>query len=90
ILANTAAVASSGTNDPDVANDASSATTIVVTTLPTPSPSGSLPDASAFTPGAAIGPVVLLVGFAVWIMLVSGLAVESTRRQSDRRPRLRR
>ena len=84
ILTNTAIVASTGTNDPDASNDASSTTTTVVVSLPTPSPSGSVPDTSVFTPGGAIAPLILLVGFAAWIMLVSGLAMESTRQGSRR------
>jgi uncharacterized repeat protein (TIGR01451 family) len=83
-IANSAS-ASTTTPDPDGANNSSSTTAGVVaaSATPTPTPSGSVPDTSALG-GGAIQPFILLVGFAAWIMLVSGLAMESTRQGSRR------
>ncbi len=85
-IANSAS-AGTTTPDPDGANNVSSTSTTV--TLAPPSPSASVPDTSVVAPGGPIAPLVLVLGFAAWIGLLSGLAVETTRRRRApaRRPR---
>lgn len=83
-ISNQASVASLGTSDPDASNDTSAmllTTVIEVSGAPTPTPTGSLPDASmSQRSDVALFPLPLAV--VGWIGLVCALALESGRRRS--------
>ena len=92
IIANTAS-ASATTPDPNGVNNASSATSAVVglpTPTPTPTPiptataSGSVPDTSSLPLVGGLAPLMLLIALACWIALLTGLAVEGSRRRPFR------
>jgi hypothetical protein len=86
VLTNTASVTTTGTNDPDTANDTSIAATLVVAVPPAPTPTptatASLADTRLAGPAIESMPVVSLI--AAWAVLLLGLAVAGARRRAAR------